>query len=153
MGRFVPLAVAVSLMAAVGLPVLASPAAGATGLSVSSNVLVDGDHGLAFSQNKQNEPSITRDPVTGVLIAGANDEISQPLCTGTTVPLASPCPFLPGAPTSAFYYSTNNGQSWAGGYLPGFDKLSPPRTSGGDPSLLMGRAGVPVARSASAAAR
>jgi len=139
MGRFVPLAAAVSLVAAVGLPVLASPAAmGATGPSVSSNVLVDGDHGLAFPQNKQNEPSITRDPLTGVLIAGANDEISQPLCTGTTVPLASPCPFLPGAPTSAFYYSTNNGQSWAGGYLPGFDKLSPPRTSGGDPSLAYG---------------
>jgi len=139
MGRFVPLAAAVSLLAAVGLPVLASPAAmGATGPSVSSNVLVDGDHGLAFPQNKQNEPSITRDPLTGVLIAGANDEISQPLCTGTTVPLASPCPFLPGAPTSAFYYSTNNGQSWAGGYLPGFDKLSPPRTSGGDPSLAYG---------------
>ena len=139
MGRFVPLAAAVSLLAAVGLPVLASPAAmGATGPSVSSNVLVDGDHGLAFPQNKQNEPSITRDPLTGVLIAGANDEISQPLCIGTTVPLASPCPFLPGAPTSAFYYSTNNGQSWAGGYLPGFDKLSPPRTSGGDPSLAYG---------------
>jgi len=139
MGRFVPLAAAASLLAAVGLPVLASPAAmGATGPSVSSNVLVDGDHGLAFPQNKQNEPSITRDPLTGVLIAGANDEISQPLCTGTTVPLASPCPFLPGAPTSAFYYSTNNGQSWAGGYLPGFDKLSPPRTSGGDPSLAYG---------------
>ena len=139
MGRFVPLAAAVSLLAAVGLPVLASPAAmGATGPSVSSNVLVDGDHGLAFPQNKQNEPSITRDPLTGVLIAGANDQISQPLCTGTTVPLASPCPFLPGAPTSAFYYSTNNGQSWAGGYLPGFDKLSPPRTSGGDPSLAYG---------------
>ena len=139
MGRFVPLAAAVSLLAAVGLPVLASPAAmGATGPSVSSNVLVDGDHGLAFPQNKQNEPSITRDPLTGVLIAGANDQISQPLCPGTTVPLASPCPFLPGAPTSAFYYSTNNGQSWAGGYLPGFDKLSPPRTSGGDPSLAYG---------------
>ena len=139
MGRFVPLAAAVSLLAAVGLPVLASPAAmGATGPSVSSNVLVDGDHGLAFPQNKQNEPSITRDPLTGVLIAGANDQISQPLCPGTTVPLASPCPFQPGAPTSAFYYSTNNGQSWAGGYLPGFDKLSPPRTSGGDPSLAYG---------------
>jgi hypothetical protein len=139
MGRFVPLAAAVSLLTAVGLPVLASPAAaGATGPSVSSNVLVDVDHGLAFPQNKQNEPSITRDPLTGVLIAGANDEISQPLCAGTTVPLASPCPFMPGAPTSAFSYSTDNGQTWTGGYLPGFDTLSPPRTSGGDPSLAYG---------------
>ncbi len=96
------------------------------------------DHGLAFPQDKQNEPSITRDPLTGVLIAGANDEISQPACPGTSVPLASPCPFAPGAPTSAYYYSTDNGKAWAGGYLPGFGTLSPPRTSGGDPSLSYG---------------
>ena len=116
----------------------AAPAAGAAGPSVSSNVLVDLDHGLAFPQNKQNEPSITRDPLTGVLIAGANDEISQPACPGTSTPLASPCPFAPGAPTSAYYYSVDNGKTWAGGYLPGFATLSPPRTSGGDPSLSYG---------------
>jgi hypothetical protein len=104
--------------------------------SVSGNVLVDQDHGLAFSQNKQNEPAITRDPQTGVLIAGANDEIGQPLCPGTTAPLASPCPFAPGAPTSAFYRSTDNGQTWTGGYLPGFATIG--RTSGGDPSLDYG---------------
>src|SRR2546430_13007613 len=102
--------------------------------STIGNFLVDQDHNLQFSQNKQNEPAITRDPLTGVLIAGANDEISQPACTGTSTPLASPCPFQPGAPTSAFYRSTDNGKTWAGGYLPGFGTLSPPRTSGGDPS-------------------
>ena len=100
------------------------------------NVLVDQDHGLAFSQNKQNEPAITRDPQTGVLIAGANDEISQPPCAGTTQPLASPCPFAPGAPTSAYYRSTDGGQTWSGGYLPGFGSIG--RTSGGDPSLDVG---------------
>src|SRR6266516_155150 len=115
-----------------------SVSAGGPGTSVSANTLVDLDHGLAFPQNKQNEPSITRDPLTGVLVAGANDELSQPLCLGTSTPLASPCPFAPGAPTSAYYYSTDNGQSWAGGYLPGFGTLSPPRTSGGDPSLSYG---------------
>jgi hypothetical protein len=80
------------------------------------------DHGLAFPQNKQNEPSITRDPVTGVLIAGANDEIGQPLCPGTSTPLASPCPFAPGVPTSAYYYSADNRKTWTGGYLPGFGR-------------------------------
>src|SRR5207253_6555364 len=84
-------------------------------------VNVDLDHGLAFPQNKQNEPAITRDPVTGALVAGANDEISLDPCRGTTAPLASPCPFTPGRPISAFYRSTNGGQSWTGGYLPGFD--------------------------------
>ncbi len=115
-----------------------SVSAGGTGPSVSANTLVDLDHGLAFPQDKQNEPSITRDPLSGVLIAGANDELSQPACPGTSTPLASPCPFVPGAPTSAYYYSTDNGTTWTGGYLPGFDTLSPPRTSGGDPSLSYG---------------
>src|SRR5262249_8437514 len=105
---------------------------------VGANVEVDLDHGLAFPQNKQNEPAITRDPVTGVLIAGANDEIGQPLCTGTSTPLASPCPFAPGVPTSAYYYSADNGKTWTGGYLPAFGTLSRPRTSGGDPSLSYG---------------
>ncbi|MGZ3602545.1 MAG: hypothetical protein ACXWQ5_23645, partial [Ktedonobacterales bacterium] len=63
------------------------------GPKVTSNSLVDLDHSLPFSQNKQNEPAITRDPTTGVLIAGANDEIGQPLCKGTTAALTSPCPF------------------------------------------------------------
>jgi hypothetical protein len=74
--------------------------------------------------------------VTGILIAGANDEISQPLCAGTTQPLASPCPFQPGAPISAYYLSKNNGKTWTGGYLPGFATIG--RNSGGDPSLDWG---------------
>jgi hypothetical protein len=105
---------------------------------VSGNALVDQDHQLPFSQNKQNEPAITRDPTTGALIAGANDEIGQPLCTTPTTPLTSPCPFAPGVPTSAFYRSADNGQTWTGDYLPGFDTIG--RVSGGDPSLDYGPA-------------
>jgi len=138
MRRLIPLVAVVSLLSLAAVPLTAAPAAASTGPSVSSNNLVDLDHGLAFPKNKQNEPSITRDPLTGVLIAGANDEISQPHCPGTSTPLASPCPFKPGAPTSAYYYSTDNGNTWTGGYLPGFGTLSPPRTSGGDPSLSYG---------------
>lgn len=107
-----------------------------SGPSVTGNHQVDLDHNLPFSQNKQNEPAITRDPQTGVLIAGANDEIGQPLCSTPTAPLTSPCPFAPGVPTSAFYRSTDNGQTWAGGYLPGFNTIG--RASGGDPSLDYG---------------
>jgi hypothetical protein len=114
--------------------VLAGAAYGA-GPRTLSNVNVDLDHNALFPQNKQNEPSITRDPLTGALIAGANDELSQPLCRGTTTPLASPCPFLPGAPISAFYRSPD-GTSWTGGYLPGFASIG--RASGGDPSLDTG---------------
>jgi len=52
----------------VPVPALASdPTAG-------PNHLVDLDHGLLFPQNKQNEPATTRDPISGVLVAGANEE-------------------------------------------------------------------------------
>jgi hypothetical protein len=105
-------------------------------LTVVGNFLVDQDHNLQFSQNKQNEPAITRDPLTGVLIAGANDEIEEPLCPGTTIPLASPCPFGPGVPISAYYRSTDNGKTWTGDFLPGFNTIG--RASGGDPSLDYG---------------
>src|SRR5215831_3967578 len=90
----------------------------ASGPSVASNVLVDQDHNLKFSENKQNEPTITRDPLTGVLVAGANDEIQEPLCPGTATPLASPCPFDPSVSVNGFYRSTDNGQTWTGGILP-----------------------------------
>ena len=126
------------LLAAVPLAfvlALAGSALASSGPSVVANVNVDLDHGLAFSQNKQNEPSIARDPVTGALIAGANDELSQGPCTGTTAPLASPCPFTPGAPISA-YYTSADGTSWSGGYLPGFATIG--RLSGGDPTIDVG---------------
>jgi len=115
---------------------LAGSAASAPRAPSISNSLVDLDHNQAFPQNKQNEPAITRDPLTGDLIAGANDEIAQPLCRGTTAPLSSPCPFKPGAPTSAYYRSGDGGTTWLGGYLPGFDSIG--KTSGGDPSLDYG---------------
>src|SRR2546428_8667816 len=110
--------VAAALLVAAAVPATAgaAPKAGA-------NVNVDLDHGLAFPQNKQNEPAITRDPATGVLIAGANDEITNDLCHDVTAPLTTPCPFTPGEQTSMAYRSTNNGSTWTGQYLPGFDTL------------------------------
>jgi len=115
---------------------LLSGPAFASGPKVRGNFPVDLDHGQPFPKNKQNEPAITRDPVTGTLIAGANDELAEPPCRGTTVPLGSPCPFMAGVPISFFYRSTDNGQTWSGGPLPGFDAIG--RTSGGDPSLDFG---------------
>ena len=126
------LAIAILGGTAMTYRVRAAPAAPPT----TGNFLVDQDHSLQFSQNKQNEPAITRDPQSGVLIAGANDELEQPLCPGTTVPLASPCPFGLGVPTSAYYRSIDNGQTWSGGFLPGFGTIG--RVSGGDPSLDYG---------------
>ena len=126
-----------TLLFVMTLTLVADPVAGArSGPTAGPNNLVDLDRGALFPQNKQNEPSITRDPLTGALIAGANDELSLDLCRGTTTPLATPCPFTPGRPISAFYRSLDNGSTWTGGYLPGFDTIN--RLSGGDPSLDVG---------------
>src|SRR5260221_93636 len=66
-----------------------------------------------FPQNKQNEPSITVDPATGALVAGSNDEIDEPLCTGAGT-AASPgsCPFVPGVGNSGVYLSSDGGARW-----------------------------------------
>jgi hypothetical protein len=69
----------------------------------------------AFPQNKQNEPSIALDPTNGDLIAGSNDEIDEPLCTGAGTS-ASPgqCPFAPNVGNSGVYLSTasSGGATW-----------------------------------------
>jgi len=71
------LALATSILvgAAVTSRTNATPAGSPT---VAGNFLVDQDQNLQFPQNKQNEPAITRDPLTGMLIVGANDELEQP---------------------------------------------------------------------------
>jgi hypothetical protein len=127
-----PLAAMVALIQ----PVAAKAPSG--GPVVQGNNLVDLDHNLPFPKNKQNEPAITRDPNTGVLIAGANDELDSKPCTAPTAPLTSPCPFYTGELTSAYYVSRDNGASWAGGYLPGYGANGIGRASGGDPSLDYG---------------
>src|SRR6266550_2886985 len=124
-----------SIAAVAAVAALAAPAAAGAAPSAGANVNVDLDHGLAFPQNKQNEPAITRDPATGMLIAGANDEITNDLCHDVTTPLTSPCPFTPGEQTSMAYRS-KDGNTWTGQYLPGFDTIG--RVSGGDPSLAYG---------------
>ena len=128
------------------MPPLAGDAGSRQRPSVSANSLVDLDHNRAFPQNKQNEPAITRDPLTGVLVAGANDELDNPLCHDTTAALASPCPFATGEQISAFYVSSDSGANWSGGYLPGYDNAGIRRASGGDPSLDAGPSRCPDQR-------
>ena len=64
-----------------------------------------------FPQNKQNEPTIALDPLTGVLLAGSNDELDEPLCT-TTASGTGSCPFAPNVGNSGVYVSTTGGSSW-----------------------------------------
>ncbi len=116
--------------------VLTQLAHAAPGPRVAGNFLVDQDHDRPFPQNASYEPALTRDPLTGVLIAAAIDGLQQQPCTGTTKPLTSPCPFKPGSQSLASYRSTDNGRTWTGAFLPGFPSIGENATS--DPSLDYG---------------
>jgi hypothetical protein len=128
MKRF-SLALASALAAALATATVAA----ATPL-VAFNANVDQDHNALFPQNKQNEPAITQNPSTGVLIAGANDEINEPLCHTPAAPLTSPCPFGLSVSVNGYYRSTDGGATWTGGILPNVGG----RVGGGDPSLDYG---------------
>ncbi|MCA1721604.1 MAG: glycoside hydrolase [Actinobacteria bacterium] len=112
------------------LALLAGGAAGATGTTGSQanspqvNAAYAVSQGVRFPTNKQNEPTIARNPVTGAFVAGSNDEQRQPACgpggMRATTALPSDCSFFPGVGTTPIYTSAN-GRSWTNrGLLPGF---------------------------------
>jgi hypothetical protein len=67
-----------------------------------------------FPRNEQNEPSVALDPVTGTLIAGANDVIDESLCSGAgTASSPALCAFAAGVGISGVYFSsTTAGANW-----------------------------------------
>ena len=89
---------------AAGLALLA--AATVFGSGGDANVTA-GSPTTPFSQNKQNEPTITHDAShPSILVAGSNDEIDEQGCNGTH------CPFTAGIGVSGVYFSFDSGHTW-----------------------------------------
>jgi hypothetical protein len=89
--------------------VLLATAASAAALNPDTLVTV-GSPPSPFSQNKQNEPTITADANNpSILVAGSNDEIDEEACNAGA---DNTCPFTPGVGVSGVYFSFNGGDSW-----------------------------------------
>lgn len=138
-------------------------AAGGNGPKVQSNSQVNMTAPAAsvsgyvdnFPVNKQNEPAIARDPITGAFVAGSNDEIDLSLCGQNppwdpTLNDTVSCHFDPFVGISGVYFSSD-GVHWTQPTytsntdgvgpnpihtLPGYDRVG--IVSSGDPAIAFG---------------